>query len=62
MITLLVLSTLARQWRRLACRLSEARRTRRDMQELARMSAYELSDLGISHATLAIGRRDSRCG
>ena len=40
-------------WQRLSCRLQHAVRVRRDLRELAQMSAYELRDLGISHAALA---------
>ena len=52
-----LLSTLATWWRRLACRMQEARRMRRDLQELSAMDAHELRDLGISHAALAANAR-----
>ena len=40
-------------WQRFSCRLQHAVRVRRDLRDLSRMSAYELRDLGISHAALA---------
>jgi uncharacterized protein YjiS (DUF1127 family) len=49
----ILLSTFSAWRQRLACRIQEARRLRRDLRELARMSTHELRDLGISHAALA---------
>jgi uncharacterized protein YjiS (DUF1127 family) len=48
-----LLSAIANGLQRLACRIQEARRLRRDLQELSAMSAHELRDLGISHAAMA---------
>ena len=45
-------SAVANGLQRLACRIQEARRLRRDLQELSVMSAHELRDLGISHAAM----------
>lgn len=41
-------------WQRLACRIQLRRRMRRELRELARMSAHELRDIGFSHAPVAI--------
>lgn len=49
-------------WQRFTCRLQESHRRRLALRELARMSAYELRDLGLSHAALpAAGFAPSRC-
>lgn len=50
-------------WQRFSCRLQHAIRARRELRELAQLSAYELRDLGISHAALAAAtpRIDSPC-
>jgi uncharacterized protein YjiS (DUF1127 family) len=57
-----LLSAIANGLKRLACRIQEARRLRRDLQELSAMSAHELRDLGISHAALAANARwATRC-
>ena len=50
------------QWlEQTACRIREARRLRRELDELSRMSAHELADLGISHASLAATARRHGC-
>jgi uncharacterized protein YjiS (DUF1127 family) len=42
------------QWfERLLCRMRVARQLRRARHEISRLSAYELRDMGISHAALA---------
>lgn len=41
-------------WQRLACRIQLRRRTRRELHELAQMSAHELRDIGFSHSTIAV--------
>ena len=62
MNTTLILSALSNWLEGMACRIREARRLRRELDELSRMSAHELSDLGISHASLAAtARRESYC-
>jgi uncharacterized protein YjiS (DUF1127 family) len=62
MTTTLILSTLSDWLQRAACRIREARRIRHELDELSRMSAHELTDLGISHASLAAtARRDGCC-
>lgn len=50
-------------WQRFSCRLQHAIRARRELRELAQLSAYELRDLGISHAALAAStpRIDAPC-
>ena len=49
-----ILLSAATQWlQHLACRWQEARRARRDFELLSSMSAYELRDIGISHAEIA---------
>jgi hypothetical protein len=40
-------------WQRFACRLEQARRRRLARLELSGMSAYELRDMGVSHAAMA---------
>jgi uncharacterized protein YjiS (DUF1127 family) len=59
----LILFSAFTQWlEQTACRIREARRLRRELDELSRMSAHELTDLGISHASLAAAaRRDACC-
>jgi uncharacterized protein YjiS (DUF1127 family) len=54
---ILLLSTLAAWWQRLAARIQEGRRYRRDQRLLAAMSEHELRDLGISHAQVATAER-----
>ena len=44
---------LAAGWRRLICRIRESRRLRRDMHQLAYMTAHELRDIGFSHPAMA---------
>lgn len=54
--------TLFGAWlQRLACEWRDARRVRREIAELARMSAHELSDLGISHASIAASALREPC-
>ena len=55
-----ILSTLPAAWRRLARRMQEARQQRRSLRELSRMSAYDLRDLGLSHAASAAAPAPSR--
>ncbi|MEZ0309475.1 MAG: DUF1127 domain-containing protein [Ramlibacter sp.] len=50
-------SAIANSWQRLVFRFQEARRMRRDLQELSAMDAHELRDLGISHVALAVNAR-----
>ena len=58
----LLLARLTAWWQRIACRLQESERLRRDMQLLSSMSAQELRDIGISHAALATAAPHlSRC-
>jgi uncharacterized protein YjiS (DUF1127 family) len=45
---------LAADWQRFICRIREARRVRRDMGQLASMSAHELRDLGFLHSSTAL--------
>lgn len=61
MNTITLRATFFAWWQRLACRLREARRLRRDLRELAQMSAHELRDLGISHAALAAAAPRRSC-
>lgn len=50
------------QWlARAACHLREARQQRRELQVLSQMSAYELRDIGLSHAALAASARRPSC-
>lgn len=44
----------ANWWRRLSSRMQEARRMRRDLQELRSMDAHELRDIGVSRVQAAI--------
>jgi uncharacterized protein YjiS (DUF1127 family) len=58
------LATLAAWWQRFVCRLQEARRRRRDMRQLERMSAHELRDIGFTQnatAMFAAASVSSRC-
>lgn len=63
----MILFTLAALgWQRinhLACRLREARRLRRDIRQLSRMSAHELRDIGLSGQAMALAaaRAPSHC-
>jgi uncharacterized protein YjiS (DUF1127 family) len=62
MNTSLILISGFTQWlEQMACRLREARRMRRELDELSRMGAHELADLGISHAALAAAARREPC-
>ena len=62
MNTTVILSSLHHWLRGAACRLREARRVRRELQALQRMSERELLDIGLSRADLpAMGRYESRC-
>jgi uncharacterized protein YjiS (DUF1127 family) len=57
-------SSLAAWWQRFICRLNEARRLRRAMNELAQMGAHELRDIGFSHPAVAVAAASgapSRC-
>lgn len=57
-------SALAAWWRRLICRMGEARRLRRQMKQLASMNAHELRDIGFAHASMALAAAadmPSRC-
>jgi len=57
-----IANNIAAWWRRFTCRLQESHRQRLALRELARMSAYELRDLGLSHAApAAAGSGPSRC-
>jgi uncharacterized protein YjiS (DUF1127 family) len=58
----LLLARLTAWLQRLACRVQESERLRRDRQVLSSMSAQELRDIGISHAALATAAYHlSRC-
>ncbi|MBI5278417.1 MAG: DUF1127 domain-containing protein [Burkholderiales bacterium] len=61
MSTTLILSNFSSLARRLLCRWREARRLRRDLQELGAMSACELTDLGISHASVGAMKPSGCC-
>jgi uncharacterized protein YjiS (DUF1127 family) len=57
-------SALSAWWQRFICRMSEARRLRREMNQLAYMSARELRDIGFSHPSMALAaaaEMPSRC-
>lgn len=57
-----IANEIAAWWRRFTCRLHESHRRRLARSELACMSAYELRDLGLSHAAqAAAGPIPSRC-
>jgi uncharacterized protein YjiS (DUF1127 family) len=49
-----ILTRLAAEWQRLACRIREARRLRRDLREIAAMNTHELRDIGFTHSTIAL--------
>lgn len=51
---IILLSGIHALWRRLARRLRDAARARRDRQMLSAMGAHELRDLGLSHAAAAM--------
>ena len=57
-------SALAAWWQRSICRMSEARRLRRSMNELSLMDSHELRDIGFSHPAVALAAAmdaPSRC-
>lgn len=59
-MTAFVLSLFARGSRHVQQRWRAARQRRHDRAELARLTAYELRDLGLSHRDVAL-RRESAC-
>jgi uncharacterized protein YjiS (DUF1127 family) len=63
MITLTLLAALRAWAHRLHCRWTESRRLRRDLALLSSMNSHELSDIGISHASVISGAamRDECC-
>jgi uncharacterized protein YjiS (DUF1127 family) len=62
MNTTLIFSGLSAWFSRLLCRWREARRLQRGLAELAAMSAHELRDIGLSHASVAAtARRETSC-
>jgi uncharacterized protein YjiS (DUF1127 family) len=61
MNTTSILTTFIAWIARIACRIREARRLQRDLDELARMGAHELSDLGLSHASVAAAAPRASC-
>jgi uncharacterized protein YjiS (DUF1127 family) len=56
-----LLQAFARWMRRAACEWRESRRVERDLAELRLMDAHELRDLGITHASMAMARREPCC-
>lgn len=62
MHTLIQLTQAFTQWlARAACYLRDAQQQRRELQALSQMSAYELRDIGISHAALAASAPRPSC-
>lgn len=49
-----LLTRLADDWQRFLCRLRESRRVRREIRQLASMSAHELRDIGFTHPAMAL--------
>lgn len=52
---------LATAWQRFIGRLQAQRRLRRDLRQLEHMSAYELRDIGLSHAAVARAATTAVC-
>ena len=44
---------LAASWQRFICRIRQSRRLRREMNQLAYLSAHELRDIGYPHPSMA---------
>jgi uncharacterized protein YjiS (DUF1127 family) len=56
-----ILQTLSAWLGRQLCQWREAQRLRRELAQLAAMSAHELADIGLTHADVAFAGASTRC-